>query len=153
MPRRKQHHYEMCAHCQGTGIKQFFQNIGSKVKQAFAPNGVMRKVGSEIVNVAKPFVRPVVNDLVNTGKTALQSVAPEFAPEIELGSQALQGTINKGLAKQGMGLGKKSGRFVKGSDEAKAYMQHLRSMRGKGIGGKSGIRQMDYIPQPHSRMP
>jgi len=28
----------------------------------------MRKIGSEELNVAKPFVRPVVNDLVNTGK-------------------------------------------------------------------------------------
>ena len=83
---------------------------------------------------------------------ALQAVAPEFAPEIELGSQALQGTINKGLAKQGMGL-KRKGRFVKGSAEAIAHMQHLRSMRGKGIGGRNGMNHMDYIPGPHSRMP
>jgi len=108
----------------------------------------MRKVGSEVLNVAKPFVRPVVNDLVKTGKTALESYAPEFAPAIELGSKALQGGINKGLAKQGMGLGRK-GRFVKGSQEAKDHMAKIRAMRGKGIGGQSGI----YIPQPHSRMP
>jgi hypothetical protein len=72
-----------------------------------------------------------------------------------LGSQALQGTINKGLAKQGMGLRK--GRFVKGSAEAKAHMAKIRAMRGKGIGGKSGIRHMQdnvvMVPQPHSRLP
>ena len=103
----------------------------------------MRKVGNEVVNVAKPLVRPVVSDLVNSGKTALQAVAPEFAPEIELGSQALQGSISKGLAKQGMGL-KRKGRFVKGSAEAKAHMARIRAMRGKGL---------TYIPAPHSRMP
>jgi hypothetical protein len=144
MPRRK-HHCEICEHCEGTGIRQFFHNVGDKIKKSFAPGGVMRKVGNEVVSVAKPFVRPVVNDLVNSGKTALQAVAPEFAPEIELGSQALQGTINKGLAKQGMGLRK--GRFVKGSAEAKAHMAKIRAMRGK------GLTHMDYIPAPHSRMP
>ena len=152
MPRRK-HHYEVCPHCEGTGIREFFHNVGDKIKQSFAPGGVMRKVGSEIVNVAKPLVRPVVSDLVNSGKTALQAVAPEFAPEIELGSQALQGTINKGLAKQGMGLRKRKGRFVKGSAEAKAHMARIRAMRGKGIGGHDGIRQIDYTPAPHSRYP
>jgi hypothetical protein len=48
----------------------------------------------------------------------------------------------------GVGGGRK-GRFVKGSQEAKDYMRHLRSMRGKGTGGKSGM----YVPQPHSRVP
>ena len=149
MPRRK-HHYEVCPHCEGTGIKQFFHNIGDKIKQSFQKGGVMRKIGSEVLNVAKPFVRPVVNDLVKTGKTALQAYAPELAPEIELGSQALQGGINKGLAKQGMGVGGgRKGRFVKGSPEAKEFMKNLRAMRGKGIGGKNGM----YVPQPHSRMP
>ena len=88
MPRRK-HHYEECPHCEGTGIKQFFQNIGDKIKHSFQKGGVMRKFGSEVLNVAKPFVRPVVNDLVKTGKTALEDYAPEFAPAIELGSKAL----------------------------------------------------------------
>jgi len=49
-------------------------------------------------------LHPVVNDLVNSGKTALQTYAPELAPEIELGSKALQGGINKQLSKQGMGI-------------------------------------------------
>ena len=68
-----------------------FSSVGDKVKQSLAPGGVVRKVGSEVVSVAKPLVRPVVSDLVSSGKTALQAVAPEFAPETELGSQALQG--------------------------------------------------------------
>jgi len=157
MPRRK-HHYEECPHCEGTGIKQFFHNVGDKIKHSFQKGGVMRKIGSEVLNVAKPFVRPVVNDLVKTGKTALEAYAPEFAPAIELGSKALQGGINKGLAKHGMGVGGgRKGRFVKGSQEAKDHMARLRSMRGKGIGGKNGVRHMtsnvDYIPHPHSRMP
>jgi hypothetical protein len=143
MPRRK-HHYEVCPHCEGTGIKQFFHNIGDKIKQSFEKGGVMRKVGSEVLNVAKPFVRPVVNDLVQSGKTAAMAYAPEFAPAIELGSKALQSNINKGLAKQGMGVGGgRKGRFVKGSPEAKEFMKNLRAMRGKGIGGKNGM----YHPQ------
>ena len=149
MPRRK-HHYEVCPHCEGTRIAQFFHNVGDKIKKSFQKGGIMRKVGNEVLNVAKPFVRPVVNDLVNTGKTALQAYAPEFAPAIELGSKALQGGINKGLAKHGMGVGGgRKGRFVKGSQEAKDHMAKIRAMRGKGIGGQNGI----YIPQPHSRMP
>ena len=48
----------------------------------------------------------------------------------------------------GVGGGLK-GIFVKGSQEAKDYMRHLCSMRGKGIGWKNGM----YVPQPHSRMP
>ena len=70
MPRKshQQHHYDVCPHCQGSGIKSFFQNVGNKIKQSFQKGGVMRKIGSEVLNVAKPFVRPVVNDLVNTGK-------------------------------------------------------------------------------------
>ena len=62
MPRRK-HHYEECPHCEGTGIKQFFHNVGDKIKQSFQKGGVMRKVGSEVLNVAKPFIRPVVKVL------------------------------------------------------------------------------------------
>ena len=154
MPRRKEH-FETCPHCEGSGIKSFFKNVGNKIKQSFEKGGVMRKVGSEVLNVAKPFVRPVVNDLVNTGKTAAMAYAPEFAPAIELGSQALQNNINKGLTKQGMGVGgKRKGRFAKGSQEAKDFMKNLRAMRGKGVGGRyGGVRQLDYIPQPHSRMP
>ena len=149
MPRRK-HHYEECPHCEGTGIKQFFHNVGDKIKQSFQKGGVMRKVGSEVLNVAKPFVRPVVNDLVQSGKTAAMAYAPELAPAIELGSKALQGGINKQLSKQGMGVGGgRKGRFVKGSQEAKDHMAKIRAMRGRGIGGKNGM----YVPQPPSRMP
>ena len=106
MPRKshQQHHYDVCPHCQGSGIKSFFQNVGNKIKQSFQKGGVMRKIGSEVLNVAKPFVRPVVNDLVQSGKTAAMAYAPELAPAIELGSKALQGGINKQLSKQGMGI-------------------------------------------------
>jgi hypothetical protein len=97
-----------------------------------------------------------INELVNEGADALKVYAPEAAPLINVGSQALQNGISNSLAKRGMGVGRK-GRFVKGSQEAKEHMARLRSMKGKGIGGKNGIRHMtnnvDYIPQPHSRMP
>jgi hypothetical protein len=155
MPRH-QHHYGLCEHCEGTGIKQFFQNAGRKIKQSFQKGGVMRKVGSEVLNVVKPLARPLINELVNEGADALKVYAPEAAPLINVGSQALQNGISNSLAKRGMGVGRK-GRFVKGSAEAKEHMAKIRAMRGKGIGGKNGIRRMsnnvDYIPQPHSRMP
>jgi len=49
-------------------------------------------------------LHPVVSSLVSSDKTALQAYAPELAPEIELGSKALQGGTSKQLSKQGMGI-------------------------------------------------
>jgi hypothetical protein len=85
MPRKshQQHHYDVCPHCQGSGIKSFFQNVGNKIKHSFEKGGVMRKVGSEVANVAKPFVRPLVNDLVNTAKSSDVETSDEDLKFIE----------------------------------------------------------------------
>jgi len=141
MPRRKQeHHYEMCEHCQGTGIKQFFQRVGNFLK----PVG----------NALKPIVRPLANELIHTGAEALTAVAPEYSGAINVGQRVLSNSVDKGLASKGFGL-KRKGRFVKGSAEAKAHMAKIRAMRGGGIGGKNGIRRMqdNVVLAPHSRMP
>ena len=141
MPRH-QHHYGVCEHCEGTGIKQFFKKVGNFLKP----------VGKAL----KPIVRPLANELIHTGAEALTAVAPEYAGAINVGQRALSNSVDKGLASKGYGV-KRKGRFVKGSAEAKDHMAKIRAMRGKGIGGKNGIRRMtnnvDYIPQPHSRLP
>lgn len=143
MPRRRQeHHYETCHHCQGTGIKQFFQKVGKFLK----PVG----------NALKPIVRPLANELINVGSTALKDVAPEYSGAINVGERVLSNSVDKGLQSKGYGV-KRQGRFAKGSAEAKAHMAKIRAMRGGGIGGKNGIRHMQdnvvMMPQPHSRMP
>jgi hypothetical protein len=142
MPRRKQeHHYEMCEHCQGTGIKQFFQRVGNFLK----PVG----------NALKPIVRPLANELINVGSTALKDVAPEYSGAINVGERVLSNSVDRGLASKGYGI-KRKGRFVKGSQEARDHMQRVRAMRGKGlIGGVNGIRRMqdNVVLAPHSRMP
>lgn len=144
MPRKHHHevHYEHCPHCQGTGIKSFFQKVGNFLK----PVG----------NALKPIVRPLANELIHTGAEALTGTAPEYAPAINVGSRILSSSVDKGLASKGYGL-KRQGRFVKGSAEAKAHMAKIRAMRGKGIGGKNGIRHMTdnivMMPQPPSRLP
>ena len=144
MPRRKQeeHHYESCEHCQGTGIKQFFKKVG----KFFKPIG----------NALKPIVRPLANELINVGSTALKDVAPEYSGAINVGENVLSNSVDKGLQSKGFGI-KRQGRFAKGSQESKDYMAKIRAMRGKGIGGKNGIRHMQdnivMVPQPHSRMP
>ena len=144
MPRKhRQVHYEACPHCQGTGIKEFIHEVGHKIKKSFQKGGIVHKIASEALNVAKPYVRPVVNDLLNAGKTALQAYAPELSHVVEAGSQVIHNQIDKKLTQQGMGLGSRKGRFVKGSAEAKEHMQKLRAMRGKGL----------TAPAPHSRLP
>ena len=142
MPRRK-HHYEMCEHCEGTGIKQFFQKVGNFLKP----------VGKAL----KPIVRPLANELINVGSTALKDVAPEYSGAINVGERVLSNSVDKGLASKGYGV-KRKGRFAKGSAEAKAHMAKIRAMRDKGlIGGVNGIRHMTdnvvMMPQPHSRLP
>ena len=142
MPRRPQHHYGLCEHCEGTGIKQFFKKVGNFLKP----------VGKAL----KPIVRPLANELIHTGAEALTGIAPEYAPAINVGERVLSNSVDRGLASKGYGVKRKS-RFVKGSPEAKEHMARLRSMRGKGIGGKNGIRRMQdnvvMVPQPHSRLP
>jgi len=141
MPRKHQPiHYECCPNCQGTGVKEFIQSAGRKIKKSFQKGGIMHKIGTEALNTVKPYVRPIANDLLNTGKTALQAYAPELSPVIEAGSQVLHSQMDKKLTKSGMGVSRK-GRFVKGSKEAKEHMAKLRAMRGKGI------------PSPPSRLP
>ena len=140
MPRKQQHHYESCEHCQGTGIKQFFQKVGKFLK----PVG----------NALKPIVRPLANELIHTGATALSGVAPEYSGAINVGERVLSNSVDKGLASKGFGL-KRKGRFVKGSQLAKDHMAKIRAMRGKGIGGVNGIRRMqdNVVLAPHSRLP
>ena len=142
MPRRREeHHYGMCEHCEGTGIKQFFQKVGKFLK----PVG----------NALKPIVRPLANELINVGSTALKDVAPEYSGAINVGERVLSNSVDRGLQSKGFGI-KRKGRFVKGSAEAKAHMQRVRAMRGKGlIGGVNGIRRMqdNVVLAPHSRLP
>jgi len=140
MPRKHQSiHYDVCPHCQGAGVKEFLQSAGRKIKKSLQKGGIVHKIGTEALSAVKPYVRPIANDLLNTGKTALQAYAPELSPVIEAGSQVLHNQMDKKLTKSGMGLRK--GRFAKGSKEAKEHMAKLRAMRGKGI------------PSPPSRLP
>ena len=142
MPRKHhQIHYEVCPHCQGAGVKEFIHNVGRKIKQSFQKGGIAHKIGTEAFNAVKPYVRPIANNLVSSGKTALKAIAPEMSPVIEAGSQVLSNSIDKKLTQNGMGLGCRKGRFVKGSKEAKEHMAKIRAMRGKGI------------PAPPSRLP
>jgi len=88
----------------------------------------------QVGNVAK-------NVIVTEGKKHLKEIAPEA---IKTGATALKNlTGNRGMVnsfidanadlanKHIQGLGMKSGRFVKGSKEAKEFMARLRSMRKK----------------------
>jgi hypothetical protein len=143
MPRKQQQiHYGVCEHCEGTGIKQFFQKVGNFLKP----------VGKAL----KPIVRPLANELINVGSTALKDVAPEYSGAINVGERVLSNSVDRGLASKGYGV-KRKGRFAKGSQEAKDHMARIRAMRGKGIGGQNGIRRMTdnvvMMPQPHSRLP
>jgi hypothetical protein len=134
MPKKQQHHYGVCEHCEGTGIKQFFKKVGNFLKPGKA---------------LKPIVRPLANELIHTGAEALTGIAPEYAPAMNyIGERVLSNSVDKGLASKGYGV-KRQGRFAKGSQEAKDHMAKIRAMRGKGVGGKNGM----YVPQPHSRMP
>jgi hypothetical protein len=132
----------VCEHCEGTGIKQLFKKVGNFLKP----------VGQAL----KPIVRPLASELVHTGAEALTGIAPEYAGATSVGQRVLSNSVDKGLASKGYGV-KRQGRFAKGSQEAKDHMAKIRAMRGKGIGGKSGIRHMQdnvvMVPQPHSRLP
>jgi hypothetical protein len=98
------------------------KNSGNSTKITFSENEL---AGAGLLDVLKGIAGPIM-DIATPFVTAYN---PALAPAMTVGRQLVRGATGNGVKRNG-------GRLVKGSPEAKAYMQKLRMMR------KGGSRSM-----------